>query len=69
MDAIPRIDTHRKVWPTDYEADNDNGKGLRCFRCGCKRWKVTHTRAAPDGSVWRRRQCCHCGAVRSTYER
>jgi len=66
-------DGERRKWPPDPDADTpaseDDNKGLRCLKCGCRDLRVTHVRDAPAKGRWRRRVCRHCGAVRSTYER
>jgi len=68
--AIPQMTTGRKVWPRDWLANQeDDGKGVRCMKCGCRDLRVSHVRDAPDGSRWRRRVCRNCGTARNTYER
>jgi hypothetical protein len=69
LNAIP--DTQRRAWPRDWQGadEDDDGKGIRCPKCGCRDLRVTHVRNAPDGSRWRRRVCRHCGTARNTYER
>ncbi len=44
-------------------------KGLVCPSCGCRHFEVLYTRATPDGSIRRRRQCRHCGRRVTTTER
>jgi len=42
--------------------------GLRCPRCGCRHFLVTHTRHGP-GRISRRRVCRYCGRVLVTEEK
>ena len=43
-------------------------RGLRCPRCGRRRFNVVYTRPG-DAMVMRRRECQHCGTRVTTYER
>ncbi|HOM77549.1 MAG TPA: hypothetical protein PLE88_13630 [Anaerohalosphaeraceae bacterium] len=43
-------------------------KGLVCKACGGRKFKVIYTRAAHDGRLMRRRQCCRCGRRFTTWE-
>jgi len=66
------LDGERRKWPPEQDpatSSGDDGKGLRCLKCGCRDLRVSHVRDAPGKGRWRRRVCRHCGAVRSTYER
>jgi len=51
--------------PTEQE---EEPLGLRCARCGCRHFYVTHTEPLPRGRIRRRRQCRHCGRKIVTYE-
>jgi len=42
--------------------------GIRCPRCGCAHWYVTHTERLPGDRIRRRRQCRHCGYRTVTVE-
>jgi transcriptional regulator NrdR family protein len=43
--------------------------GLRCRRCGHRRFRVIYTRPGPGGIVTRRRACRQCGTRITTRER
>ena len=45
------------------------GKGLVCRACGCQQFFVVYTRPAPEGRIFRRRECRHCGKRLTTVER
>jgi transcriptional regulator NrdR family protein len=42
--------------------------GLRCLKCGERRFRVIYTRGTPDGKIVRRRQCRGCGTRVTTRE-
>ncbi len=44
------------------------GAGLRCRKCGRRRFRVIYTRPAPDGKVLRRRECRACATRFTTWE-
>jgi hypothetical protein len=48
--------------------DAEEPLGLRCARCGCRHFWVTHTEPATGGRIRRRRQCRHCRRRIVTYE-
>ena len=50
------------------DLQNTGGKGLACRKCGCRRFRVLHTRLGPE-SIQRERQCCHCEKVVWTREK
>ena len=50
------------------DLQNTNGKGLVCRKCGCRHFRVLHTRRGPD-SIQRERQCRYCGKVVRTWEK
>jgi transcriptional regulator NrdR family protein len=43
--------------------------GLRCWKCHHRRFRVIYTRAAHDGTIIRRRECCQCHTRITTWER
>lgn len=43
--------------------------GLRCRKCGHRRFKVIYTRAAFGSQIIRRRECRRCGTRFTTAER
>ncbi len=43
--------------------------GLRCRRCGNRRFRVLYTRLRFGGALVRRRECRHCGERFTTWER
>ena len=43
--------------------------GIRCPRCGCSHFWVTHTQRTRGGRIRRRRECRHCGRPMITFER
>lgn len=47
----------------------DEGRGLRCRRCGCGHFRVIYTRASFGGKLVRRRECRNCAARITTWER
>lgn len=49
--------------------DSVSDAGLRCFKCGCRRFLVVYTRAAPGGKILRRRACPVCGTRITTWEK
>jgi len=61
--------TARRKWPDDYMSDDPEKHGVRCPKCNCPRTKVSYIRHTVGGRNHRRRECCHCGAVFSTWER
>ncbi len=58
----------RKVWPTDYVADDDTEKGIRCPKCNCPRSSVRNTANTYGNRRWRRRVCANCGHKWTTFE-
>jgi DNA-directed RNA polymerase subunit RPC12/RpoP len=46
-----------------------NDRGLRCVKCGHRRFRVIYTRARPGEIVVRRRECLNCGVRITTWER
>jgi transcriptional regulator NrdR family protein len=44
-------------------------RGLRCRKCGQRRFRVIYTRPRFGGIVIRRRACLHCGTRFTTWER
>lgn len=44
-------------------------RGLECRDCGCRHFRVVYTRAAVGGKLVRRRECRHCGARITTWEK
>ncbi|GIW56314.1 MAG: hypothetical protein KatS3mg082_2718 [Nitrospiraceae bacterium] len=52
---------------SDDRTDQDN-RGIRCLRCGCRHFKTTHTEPLRDGRIRRRKVCRHCGRKIVTFE-
>lgn len=50
------------------DLQNRNGKGLVCGRCGCRHFRVLHTRPVANG-ILRERECRNCGKVVHTKEK
>lgn len=44
-------------------------KGLVCRQCGCAHSRVVYTRRGSDRKLIRRRECRHCGARVTTWEK
>lgn len=53
---------------TPNDATEQGPKGLVCRACGCRHFYVVYTRPSPRG-ILRRRECRHCGARKTTFER
>ena len=47
----------------------ENGRGLRCPKCGCGHFCVVYTRSTWGGRIIRRRECRHCGRRMTTLEK
>ena len=43
-------------------------EGLECPGCGCSHWLTVYTRRGPGNTIFRRRQCRHCGVRLTTVE-
>lgn len=60
--------TEEALVRNDAKQDED-GRGLRCRYCGCHHFFVIYTRRAQGERLIRRRECRHCGARITTFER
>lgn len=49
-------------------AAGDGDRGLICYQCGCRDFRVKETRKQ-DGYILRVRACRHCGTAKQTTER
>jgi transcriptional regulator NrdR family protein len=49
--------------------DSADHVGLRCRRCGHRKFRVLYTRPGRAGMIMRRRACRHCGERLTTWER
>ena len=71
---LPKV-TQRIVPQPEQPKDGKDGKegsdlgGCACPSCACPLSDVIATRPTVLGKVWRRRECMHCGARFSTFER
>jgi transcriptional regulator NrdR family protein len=53
----------------DGKKADDEDRGLRCRKCGCRQFWVVYTRAAWGAKVIRRRECRECGQRLTTWEK
>ena len=52
----------RKKWPLE-----TSNVGLECRKCGCRHFRVLHTRPVAN-SILRERECRNCGKIVHTKE-
>jgi transcriptional regulator NrdR family protein len=51
------------------ENEQTNDRGIRCRRCGGRKFRVVYTRRAYGAKVIRRRECQTCSQRLTTWER
>ncbi len=44
-------------------------RGLACWHCGCKHFRVIYTRPYRGKRIMRRRECRNCGKRMTTWEK
>ena len=69
MDGRGQAATGPEVSHARVETLQASRRGLECPRCGCRHFRVLHTRRASGGRILRRRECRHCGRRMTTYEK
>jgi len=55
--------------PVSRETGQTDKRGLECPKCGCRHFRVLHTRSVTPSRIRRRRECRNCGRRVTTYER